>query len=78
MELDNVEAIKRMIEAELGISMLPAVAVRTEVAAGRLVALKLKDVPRAKRRIALAYRRDKYLTTALKAFMEQMKVVSSE
>lgn len=70
MELDNVEAIKRMIEAELGISMLPEVAVRTEVADGRLRALKLTDVPRAKRRIALVYRRDKYLSLTLKAFME--------
>lgn len=70
MELDNVEAIKRMIEAELGISMLPEVAVRTEVLAGRLVALKLTDVPRAKRRITLVHRRDKYLSVALKAFME--------
>ena len=78
MELDNVEAIKRMIEAELGISMLPVVAVRTEVAAGRLVALRLRDVPRAKRRIALAHRRDKYLSAALKAFMELLQEISSE
>ncbi len=78
LELDNVEAIKRMIEADLGISMLPVVSVRTEVAAGRLVALRLLDVPRAKRRIALVHRRDKYLPMALKAFMELLKTISSE
>jgi DNA-binding transcriptional LysR family regulator len=70
MELDNVEAIKRMIEAGLGISLLPEVAVRAEVASGRLVALKLADVPKSNRRIRLVYRRDKYLTVALRAFVE--------
>jgi DNA-binding transcriptional LysR family regulator len=70
MELDNVEAIKRMIEADLGISILPQVAIRSEVEAGRLAALTLADSPRrSHRRIALVYRRDKYLSTALKAFM---------
>ncbi len=77
LELDNVEAIKRMIEAELGISLLPEVAVRREVATGRLVALKLTDVPRAKRQIALVHRRDKYLSVALKAFMEMLGKVKS-
>ena len=47
MELDNVEAIKRMIEAGLGVSLLPRVSVGAEVAEGRLVALRLADVPRA-------------------------------
>ena len=78
LELDNVEAIKRMIEAELGISLLPEVAVRREVTTGRLVALKLADVPRARRQIALVHRRDKYISVALKAFMELMGKVKSE
>ncbi len=77
LELDNVEAIKRMIEAELGISLLPEVAVRREVTTGRLVALKLTDVPRARRQIALVHRRDKYLSVALKAFMELLEKVKS-
>ena len=68
MELDNVEAIKRMIEADLGISMLPEVAVRAEVESGRLVALPLSDVPQANRRIRLVHRRDKYLSASMKAF----------
>jgi DNA-binding transcriptional LysR family regulator len=70
MELDNVEAIKRMIEAGLGVSLLPEVSVRDEAASGRLVALPLADVPRASRRIALVHRRDKYLPAALRAFAD--------
>lgn len=73
LELDNVEAIKRMVEAELGLSLLPQVSVRAEVAAGRLVALKLADVPRAHRRITLVHRRDKYLPAALRQFMQLLQ-----
>lgn len=73
MELDNVEAIKRMIEAGLGVSVLPQVAVRAEVEAGRLSALTLTDLPRAHRRIALVHRRDKYLSAALRAFIALLK-----
>lgn len=69
MELDNVEAIKRMIEAGLGISLLPQVSVRSEVTSRQLVALPLIDVPRAHRRIAYVHRHDTYLSTALRAFM---------
>jgi DNA-binding transcriptional LysR family regulator len=69
LELDNVEAIKRMIEAELGISMLPEVAVRAEVAAGRLAALPLAGMPQANRQIRLVHRRDKYLSASARAFI---------
>jgi DNA-binding transcriptional LysR family regulator len=73
MELDNVEAIKRMIEADLGISLLPAVSVRSEVASGRVAALPLKGVPRSYRRISLIHRRDKYLSATLRAFMALLR-----
>jgi DNA-binding transcriptional LysR family regulator len=69
MELDNVEAIKRMIEADLGVSLLPRVSVQAEVSAGRLSALPLTGVPRGHRRIALVHRRDKYLSASLQAFI---------
>jgi DNA-binding transcriptional LysR family regulator len=70
MELDNVETIKRMIAAGLGFSLLPELAVRTEVTAGTLAALPLTNVPlKPGRRIELVYRRDKYLTAALRRFI---------
>ena len=73
MELDNVEAIKKMIEARLGISLLPLVTVATEVENGRLCALALADVPKAQRRITAIYRHDKYLSSALKAFLSVLQ-----
>lgn len=75
MELDNVEAIKKMIEAGLGISLLPLISVEAEVAAGRLVALPLADVPNAQRRITAIYRQDKYLTASLKSFLHLLESI---
>ena len=70
MELDNVETIKRMIAAGLGVSLLPEIAVRAEVAAGTLAAVPLAGVPAGSaRRIELVYRRDKYLSAALRRFI---------
>ncbi len=73
MELDNVEAIKKMIEARLGISLLPLLAVQPEVESGRLVALPLADVPGARRRIAAIHRKDKYVTSAMQALLTLLK-----
>jgi DNA-binding transcriptional LysR family regulator len=70
MELDNVEAIKKMIEARLGISLLPLISVEAEVESGRLVAIPLADMPAASRRISAIYRQDKYITASIRAFME--------
>lgn len=74
MELDNVEAIKRMIEAGLGISMLPRVSINAEIESGRLVALPLADLPTANRQMRLTYRKDKYLNAAMKAFIDLLNI----
>lgn len=70
LEMDSVEAIKRMVEAGLGVSLLPEIAVRSEVALGNLVARPLTDEPLEHRRIALVRRRDKFLSASLKAFID--------
>lgn len=41
MELDNIETIKRSVEAELGISIVPRRAVQREVESGSLVAVSI-------------------------------------
>lgn len=69
MELDSVEAIKRMVEAGLGISLLPRIAVALEAEAGRLAVRTLADSPRTGRGIALICRRDRYRSAALRAFL---------
>jgi DNA-binding transcriptional LysR family regulator len=75
MEFDNVEAIKRMIEAGLGISLLPEISVQSEVKSGRLVALPLAGEQERGRQMALLYRKDTYQTTALKNFIVLLKTM---
>ncbi len=70
MELDSVEAIKRMVEAGLGVSLLPRVAIASEVAAGRLVALTLTGIPLPERHIVVLRRRDKHVSAPLLAFIQ--------
>src|SRR5579862_7073786 len=73
MELDNVEAIKKMIEAGLGVSLLPKLAVEAEVASGQLAAISLTGVGDTRRPISAIYRQDKYLSSALKAFVNILR-----
>lgn len=64
MELDSVEAIKRLIAAGLGCSVLPGMALASPEAARGLVVRPLK--PRLTRQLALAIRRDKPLSRGLR------------
>lgn len=73
MELDSVETIKRMVEVGLGISLLPRVAVETEVAAGTLVARSLVEAEKFQRSMALAWRPDKFRTAAMEAFIALLR-----
>ncbi len=58
MELDNIEAAKKMVERRLGIALLPRTAVARELAAGSLKLIKLADGPPLKRQIVAIRRSD--------------------
>lgn len=73
MELDSVEAIKKMIEARLGISLLPRVSVEFEVQNSRLIALPLENIQKTERQIVAIYRHNKYLTPPTQTFLELLK-----
>ena len=63
MELGNAEAIKKLVEAGLGLSVSSAMAVKAEVRAGTLVAFPLD--PPLSRRLGIVRRRDKPQSPAL-------------
>ncbi|RYX85053.1 LysR family transcriptional regulator [bacterium] len=70
MELDNLETIKQMVKAGLGIALLPRLVVEDEVSRNSLVALPLQaSTEQSPQRIAAIYRRDKYLTSLLSNFL---------
>ncbi len=64
MELDSVEAIKQLVAAGLGCSVLPGMAVATPDARRGLAVLALK--PKLSRQLALVLRRDKPLSRGLR------------
>jgi DNA-binding transcriptional LysR family regulator len=73
LELDNVEAIKTMVAAKLGVSILPMAAVRVEVQNGALIALELAPADHAREQIALIHRKDKFLSAAMKDMANLLK-----
>lgn len=68
MELDNMEATKKMVEEGLGIAILPKVAVDEALANGKLCEVTVAGMKMPKREIALIYRRGRPLSSAAEAF----------
>jgi len=58
MELDSIEAAKKMVERGLGVALLPSSAVEREVAGGSLCVVKMKDAPPMHNSIVAFRRRD--------------------
>jgi DNA-binding transcriptional LysR family regulator len=58
LDVDNIDAAKRMVEQRLGIALLPQTSVQAEVGTGRLVPVTITDMPPVRRQIVVARRRD--------------------
>jgi DNA-binding transcriptional LysR family regulator len=70
LEVDNIDAAKRMVEQRLGIALLPRTSVQAEIGGGRLVPVSVTDMPPVRRQIVVARRRDAgELSPVLAAFL---------
>ncbi len=58
IELDNIDAAKKMVESGLGVALLPRTAVSTELASGSLRAVTIAGALPIRRRIVAIRRRD--------------------
>jgi DNA-binding transcriptional LysR family regulator len=58
MELDSIEAAKKMVERGLGVALLPGTAVAREAASGTLSVVAMKDAPHMHNSIVVFRRRD--------------------
>lgn len=67
-EFDNVETIKRSVEAEVGISIIPRRCASLEVKVGSLVALPIADL-RLERPVGVIYKRGKSFSNTLQKFL---------
>jgi DNA-binding transcriptional LysR family regulator len=58
MDLDNIDAAKKMVRQDLGVALLPYTAVAEELDAGTLAAVRIVDAEPVRRRIVAIRRRD--------------------
>jgi DNA-binding transcriptional LysR family regulator len=72
MEFDNVETVKRAVEIDAGISIVPLVCVQEEVQEKTLAAVKIDDGDLA-RPLAVLHKKNKVLSTAMKQFIALLK-----
>lgn len=69
MELDTIEATKKMVEEGLGIALLPKVSTEREFEQGRLRPISVTDAALPRRQIALIFRKNRKQTRAVHAFL---------
>jgi DNA-binding transcriptional LysR family regulator len=77
MELDSLEATKRMVEQGLGIALVPLVTVERELRTGTLVRVELRDVPQLRRPISLVYRKNRKRSRTVQAFVDTLAEIYS-
>src|SRR4051812_3000391 len=73
MEFDNIETVKRAVEIESGVSIVPANTVRQEVASGVLASVHIEN-PRMVRPLGVIARRGRPRSPAHKAFLAALGV----
>jgi DNA-binding transcriptional LysR family regulator len=72
MEFDNIETVKRAVEIEAGVSIVPLGTVAQEVAKQTLAAIPFVDLALS-RPVAVIYKKSKVLSPAMKQFIGALK-----
>jgi DNA-binding transcriptional LysR family regulator len=68
MEMPTLEAIKRLVEAKMGVAFVPRLTVQTEIKRQQLAGLTVREM-RLERRLHLIFRKGATLSHAAKAFL---------
>jgi DNA-binding transcriptional LysR family regulator len=68
MEMPTLESIKRLVEREMGVALMPRLAAQSEIERGQLVAVPVREM-RFERRINIIYRKEASLSHAARAFL---------
>lgn len=71
MEFDNIETLKRAVEVDAGVALVPEGTIRQEIEQGTLVKLKLRD-RHISRQLAVLHRKGRVMTPAMKRFLTLM------
>jgi DNA-binding transcriptional LysR family regulator len=70
MEMDTIEATKKMVEEGLGIALLPKVSTEREVELGHLVMVSVTNAAMPRRQISLIFRKNRKQPRAVTAFFQ--------
>ncbi|HVB34794.1 MAG TPA: LysR family transcriptional regulator [Patescibacteria group bacterium] len=76
IELPTIDSIKRFVQMEAGVAIVPRMCVRLELERGALVALNIPQL-RIARSLYLIHRNDHQLPQAARAFIELLKETNS-
>jgi DNA-binding transcriptional LysR family regulator len=71
MEFDNIETVKRAVEIDAGVAIVPQATVVQEVKAGSLITIRFKG-REFTRPLAILHRKGRVLTPAMKKFIETL------
>ena len=69
VELATLDTIKDFVQRQVGIAILPRLAVRDELASGKLIEVPVKGM-KIEKMLRLVYRREQSLSHAAKSFLE--------
>jgi LysR family transcriptional regulator, transcriptional activator of the cysJI operon len=72
MEFDNIETVKRAVEIDAGLAIVPRATVVQEIAKQSLAEVKFEDVE-LYRPLAVIYKKNKVLSPAMKQFITTLK-----
>ena len=72
MQFDNIETVKRAVEIDSGVAIVPQETIRQEVANGTLKAVELENGAYS-RPLAVIYKKNKVLSPAIKQFIALLK-----
>jgi len=70
-QFDNIETVKRAVEIDSGVAILPEETIRGEVANQTMTSVRLEG--NHFRPLAVIYKKDKVLSPAMKKFIELLK-----
>ncbi len=76
VELPSLEAIKRFVEMGNGVALVPGLTVRTELASGALVRVRVKEL-QLERKLRLVYRRQAALSHVAVAFLKVVEAYAT-
>jgi LysR family transcriptional regulator, transcriptional activator of the cysJI operon len=72
MEFDNIETVKRAVEIDSGVAIVPQETIRQEVASQTLAAVRLEEGEYF-RSLGIIYKKNKVLSPAIKQFIALLK-----